>query len=100
MDKIVKWSWLSHEFTRLAFPETEPWGAKDTLYCYRSMIKDEDALNALTGVLQQLETMHDTGFFWGLPQVDFQWSLLWQAQTQPQRGLGFPSWSWAGWGCP
>jgi hypothetical protein len=64
------------------------------------MTKDEDALNAFTGVLQRLETMYDTGFFWGLPQADFQWGLLWQAQTQPRRRLGFPSWSWAGWRCP
>lgn len=76
------------------------WGAKLTLYSYRSMTKDEDALNAFTGVLQQLETMYDSGFFGGLPQADFHWGLLWQAQSQPQRRPGFPSWSWAGWSCP
>jgi hypothetical protein len=64
------------------------------------MTKDEDALNAFTGVLRRLETMYDTGSFWSLPQADFQWGLLWQARIQPQRRLGFPSWSWAGWKCP
>jgi hypothetical protein len=28
MDKIAKWPWLSHEFTRLACPKTGPLGGK------------------------------------------------------------------------
>ena len=43
------------------------WGAKVTLYCYRFMTKQEDALNAFSGVLQRLEIMYESGFFWGLP---------------------------------
>ena len=76
------------------------WGAKLILYCYRSMTKPEDALNAFDGVLQRLESMYKTGFFWGLPQADFQWGLLWQARVPSERRDGFPSWSWAGWKCP
>ena len=75
------------------------WGAKVILYCYRSMTKQEDALKAFNGVLQRLESMYDNGFFWGLPQDDFQWGLLWQAQAHPQRREMFPTWSWAGWRC-
>ena len=75
----------------------EHWGAKVTLYSYRSMTKDEDALNAFLGVLQRLETMYESGFFWGLPVADFQWALLWQSQSPPERRKGFPTWSWAGW---
>ena len=75
----------------------EHWGAKVTLYSYRTMTKDEDALNAFLGVLQRLETMYEDGFFWGLPVADFQWALLWQAQSPPERREGFPTWSWAGW---
>jgi hypothetical protein len=76
------------------------WGAKVILYCYRSMTKQEDALNAFSGVLQRLESMYETGFFWGLPQADFQWGLLWQARVPSQRREAFPSWSWAGWRSP
>ena len=72
-------------------------GAKVTLYSYRRMTNDTDALNAFLGVLQRLETMYDTGFFWGLPVADFQWGLLWYSQSPPTRREGFPSWSWAGW---
>ena len=76
------------------------WGAKVTLYCYRSMTKEVDALSAFKGVLQRLETMYDGGFFGGLPEADFQWGLLWQSQARPERRKGFPTWSWAGWRCP
>src|SRR5436305_7861718 len=61
------------------------------------MTRDDDALNAFTGILQRLETMYKEGFFWGLPIADFQWALLWQSQWPPQRREGFPTWSWAGW---
>ena len=73
------------------------WGAKVALYSYRTMTKDEDALNAFLGVLQVLETVYEDGFFWGLPVADFQWALLWQANYPPKRREGFPTWSWAGW---
>lgn len=76
------------------------WGAKVILYSYRSMTKQEDALSAFNGVLQRLESMYESGFFWGLPQADFQWGLLWQAQAHPQRREMFPTWTWAGWRCP
>ncbi|MCJ1315639.1 hypothetical protein MMC15_000959 [Xylographa vitiligo] len=76
------------------------WGAKLILYCYRSLTKQGDALRAFDGVLQRLQRMYDSGFFWGLPQADFQWGLLWQAQAHPQRREMFPTWSWAGWRCP
>ena len=72
-------------------------GAKVTLYSYRSMTNDTDGLNAFKGILQQLETIYPDGFFWGLPVADFQWALLWQAQYQPLRREGFPTWTWAGW---
>ena len=73
------------------------WGHKVTRYSYRRMTKDEDALNAFSGILQLLETDYEDGFFWGLPVTDFQWALLWEAMATPRRREGFPIWSWAGW---
>jgi len=73
------------------------YGAKITLYSYRSMTKDIDGLNAFTGILKQLEILYKEGFFWGLPVADFQWGLLWRSQSPPKRRVGFPTWSWAGW---
>ena len=73
------------------------WGGRVTDYNYRTMTKDEDALNAFSGVLQLLETEYEDGFFWGLPVADLQWALLWEAVSLTKRREGFPSWSWAGW---
>ena len=73
------------------------WGTMVNQYSYRNMTNDEDALNAFLGILQCMETLYEDGFFWGLPVADFQWGLLWQAETTSTRREGFPTWSWAGW---
>jgi hypothetical protein len=59
---------------------------------------EEDALRAVSGVLQRLQaTAYPKGFFWGLPIEDFDWALVWRSQYPPERRTGFPSWTWAGW---
>ena len=75
----------------------ERYGSKLTLYSYRSMTNQIDALSAFSGILQFLGTMYTKGFFVGLPIEDFQWGLLWCSQYTPTRRPGFPTWSWAGW---
>ena len=75
------------------------WGAKLTLYSYRRMTNDEDALHALFGILQRLQSLYTKGFFSGIPVEDLHWGLLWQSQGPPTRRPGFPTWSWAGWKC-
>lgn len=52
------------------------YGAKLTLYSYRSMTMDGDGLNAFSGILQHLGTMYKEGFFRGLPIADFQWDFF------------------------
>ena len=73
------------------------WGDMVNQYSYRTMTRDEDALNAFSGVLQCLQTKYEDGFLWGLPVADFPWGLLWRALIPPTRREGFPTWSWAGW---
>ncbi len=71
-----------------------------TLYKYRSLTKQSDAIHAFAGVLQALEKSEYTeGFFWGLPIADLNWALLWNSQAwwPLKRREGFPTWSWAGW---
>lgn len=105
---VDRWAWVKSQNGPgcLKNPLDSPaerlrhWGAKVILYCFRVMTKQEDALNAFDGILQRLESMYGSGFFWGLPEADFQWGLLWQAQAPSQQREGFPSWSWAGWMCP
>jgi hypothetical protein len=73
------------------------YGAKVTLYSYRSMTNPADGLNAFRGILQRLTTLYKEGFHYGLPIADFSWGLLWRSRGPPKRRHGFPTWSWAGW---
>ncbi|KAK5098665.1 hypothetical protein LTR70_002554 [Exophiala xenobiotica] len=68
------------------------------LYSYRSMSDDHDAINAFSAILDHLqEYVFDNGFYYGLPEDDLNWSLLWCPLDDIERRPGFPAWSWAGW---
>ncbi|KAH8676575.1 heterokaryon incompatibility protein-domain-containing protein [Tricladium varicosporioides] len=72
-----------------------------TLYSYRAMTNDYDAINAFSGILQALtQNLYPKGFFWGLPIEHFNFGLMWTARSEARRRSGFPSWSWAGWEGP
>ena len=74
------------------------YGVLATLYSYRHMTYSSDALHAFSAVLQHLQQLaYEDGFFWGLPEADLNWSLLWCSQSPLTRRSGFPSWSWTGW---
>ncbi|KAE8449748.1 hypothetical protein EG329_007523 [Mollisiaceae sp. DMI_Dod_QoI] len=74
------------------------YGTLLSLYSFRNMKTESDALNAFSGILQHLKTLaHPNGFFWGLPVDELNWSLLWCSYGKLQRREGFPAWSWAGW---
>jgi hypothetical protein len=77
-------------------------------YVNRELTYPCDSLNAFAGVLNALEASFPTGFLFGLPEVCFDISLLWQpkgvladrislalAEHKPLEDL--PSWSWARW---
>jgi len=85
-------------------------------YGFRELTREEDAINAVSGVLSYLQT-HDfykTGFFQGLPRRDLQRALLWHRKNEEhgaikselfgrvgdwsgrREAVGFPSWTWAG----
>jgi hypothetical protein len=68
-----------------------------THYSNRKMTNQSDGLNAVSGILQQLqeEYFHEKGFFYGIPCADIQLGLLWKFRTSRRR-LEFPSWTWAG----
>jgi hypothetical protein len=66
-------------------------------YSNRRLTNQSDALNAVSGILQQLqeEYYYENGFFYGMPCADMQLALLWKFRTSKRR-LEFPSWTWAG----
>ena len=70
-------------------------------YTTREMTDQQDALNAVQGLLNDLHPIFPEGFFWGLPEAIFDTALLWdfgvyQQAPKPRRFM-FPTWSWVGW---
>ena len=70
-------------------------------YTPRELTDQDDALNAVQGLLNDLQSSFPGAFFWGLPESFFDTALLWnfgvyQQAPKPRRAL-FPSWCWAAW---
>lgn len=82
-------------------------------YISRHMTKQEDALHAITGLLQRMEDAVGETFHFALPLSNFRQALLWaQDSASPYRQIidtmndacaarrpvdTLPSWSWVGW---
>lgn len=82
-------------------------------YINRQMKKQEDALHAVTGLLQRIkEISFKDGFHYALPLSNFRQALLWTQDITTvgetmgswdndtrfaRRRTGLPSWSWVGW---
>lgn len=77
----------------------------------RALTFEADSLDAISGMLNTLRTSFPTGFLFGLPEVFFDVSLLWQAggvlenrlsraQDQHESLPRLPSWSRARWKGP
>ena len=66
-------------------------------YCNRKMTNQSDALEAVSGLLHQLqeEYYYEQGFYCGVPCSDMPLALLWTFDTSRRRPE-FPSWCWAG----
>jgi hypothetical protein len=74
------------------------------IYNTRDLTFDSDALNAVTGVLNELSIRPDpVGHFWGVPfgirpgLTGVLFALNWSAAVPCARRPGFPSWSPLGW---
>jgi hypothetical protein len=83
--------------SRLKYNRLIEYGSGLALYSFRFMTNPDDALNAFSGILQDLEKEYGGSFFYGLPIPEFQWGLLWRSQHPPKQRPNFPTWSWAGW---
>lgn len=82
------------------------------LYNYRDLSYHQDALTAISGVLNVMQPVYPGGFVGGLPCTFLDHSLLWQPLRKARRrahtpddlhtlasGQNLPSWSWCGWQC-
>ncbi|KAK1081767.1 hypothetical protein LTR33_004416 [Friedmanniomyces endolithicus] len=69
-------------------------------YSQRTMTHGSDAVNAFAGLLRIFSLAFESECVYGLPSVLLDVALLWRSVEPLQKrnvGLGFPSWSWAGW---
>jgi hypothetical protein len=73
------------------------------------MSLEEDVERAFAGITTILSSTFMVGFLYGLPQLFFDATLLWQPRgnmkrRRPQRithlSTAIPSWSWMGWKGP
>ncbi|KAI0122088.1 heterokaryon incompatibility protein-domain-containing protein [Daldinia grandis] len=78
-------------------------------YNHRNLTYAQDALPAISGVLDALTRGFSGGFISGLPAIFLDSALLWQplvkakrraySDKKPESSPPLPSWSWAGWQC-
>ncbi|KAK4225289.1 heterokaryon incompatibility protein-domain-containing protein [Podospora fimiseda] len=73
-------------------------------YSSRDLTFQEDVYNAFAGVSRHLMRRLDTDICHGLPNIYFDWFLLWRPLSLQSRRLSNvsgcpvgPSWSWSGW---
>jgi hypothetical protein len=68
-------------------------------YCQRQLTFEEDAQDAISGLLNRMATVHDSHFIFGLPTNHLTRALMWSCGPclERPRRPSFPSWTWLGW---
>jgi hypothetical protein len=84
-----------HDLQFFQWPDLHQYANLVQRYNYRLLSFTSDGLNAFSAVIQALDRSFPSGFLHGLPELFFDYSLLW-APIFPgkSRGSEFPSWSW------
>lgn len=102
---------LSQNVAALSMPNFRLYMEIICRYNHRSLTYAQDALPAISGVLDSFTQGFPGGFVSGLPAVFLDASLLWQPRYKAKRRRAvssvenvaphsaLPSWSWAGWQC-
>ncbi|KAG8164567.1 hypothetical protein KVR01_006485 [Diaporthe batatas] len=102
---------LSQDIAALSIPNFRLYMEIICRYNHRSLTYDQDALPAISGVLDAFAQGFPGGFVCGLPAVFLDASLLWQPRYKAKRRVAvgsvenvaprsaLPSWSWASWQC-
>jgi Heterokaryon incompatibility protein (HET) len=94
----------SFEFFR--WPDLHQYSKLVGSYNNRLLTYQSDALQAFSAIINALSRSFQGGFFYGVPELYFDFGLLWRPNTPCQRRTdadestvypAFPSWSWVGW---
>lgn len=68
-------------------------------FCKRQLSFEDDAQDAIAGLLHRMAIMHEASFVFGLPTNHITRTLMWScgACLERPRRPKFPSWTWLGW---
>jgi len=69
-------------------------------YTLRALTNQDDAINAIAGILRRFSEELRCSFFQGMPTAAFDSAILFDrtySSTPLRRRINFPSYSWAGW---
>ncbi|KAK4112665.1 HET-domain-containing protein [Canariomyces notabilis] len=92
-----------YNFTHSRWPDLRQYEHLVSSYSRRLLTYPSDGLRAFSAILARLSRTFKGGFFHGLPELYFDYGLLWYPstpvirRTDPTRATSFPSWSWVGW---
>ncbi|KAI1646924.1 uncharacterized protein F4817DRAFT_338857 [Daldinia loculata] len=100
---------LSQNLAALSTPDFRLYMELICRYNHRNLTYAQDALPAISGVLDALTRGFLGGFISGLPAIFLDSALLWQplvkakrrvsSEDKPESSPPLPSWSWVGWQC-
>lgn len=100
---------LSQDLAALSVPNFRLYRELICRYNHRNLTYSEDAMPAISGVINALTQGFPGGFLSGLPVLFLDSSLLWQPLVKAKRRVHssvghkmsspLPSWSWVGWQC-
>ena len=66
-------------------------------YSNRSLTYDGDIYHAFAAIITVFQRVLNANLCHGIPDVIFDWFLLWQPEALQKRRSIAPSWSWSGW---
>jgi ankyrin repeat protein len=101
---------MARRMSTISWPDFAMYIELVTQYNIRDLTYPQDALPAISGILNTLHRGFTSGFVGGLPRLFLDVALLWQPFTKATRRIArdggstatcgnLPSWSWVGWNC-
>lgn len=93
-----------YSYSHLQWPDIHQYAKLVSSYNNRLLTYRSDGLRAFSAVLDVLSQTFEGGFLHGLPELFFEYALLWRPNTPVIRRMdtnnqaaALPSWSWVGW---
>ena len=87
-----------YSFDFLKYPDLHLYSKLVSIYNGRLLTYQTDGLNAFSAILHALGRSFQGGFLHGMPELFFDFAMLWKPlYPQKRRNGPFPSWSWVSW---